>query len=80
MTQLSETRPAPLAVACHALPMHTVFSVRRPWPSTPSLVCCALSPLPPLLPLQMNLNMDNCWGIVSGLSNLCNDLLETEGE
>ncbi|PSC69167.1 eukaryotic translation initiation factor 3 subunit D-like [Micractinium conductrix] len=28
----------------------------------------------------MNLNMDNCWGIVSGLSNLCNDLLETEGK
>ncbi|PSC67004.1 eukaryotic translation initiation factor 3 subunit D-like [Micractinium conductrix] len=29
---------------------------------------------------RMNLNMDNCWGIVSGLSNLCNDLLETEGK
>lgn len=29
---------------------------------------------------QMNLNMDNCWGIISGVVNLCFDLLEADGE
>jgi hypothetical protein len=29
---------------------------------------------------QMNLSMDNCWGIVTGLLNLCADLLEGDGE
>lgn len=28
----------------------------------------------------MNLNMDNCWGIISGLINLCHELLEHDGE
>jgi len=28
----------------------------------------------------MNLNMDNCWGIISGLINLCLDQLEHDGE
>ncbi|KAL4449000.1 hypothetical protein ABPG77_007717 [Micractinium sp. CCAP 211/92] len=29
---------------------------------------------------QMNLNMDNCWGIISGVVNLCFDLLEADGK
>ena len=28
----------------------------------------------------MNLNMDNCWGIISGLVNLCQEQLEHDGE
>lgn len=28
----------------------------------------------------MNLNMDNCWGIISALINLCMDLCEADGE
>ncbi len=32
------------------------------------------------LHLQMNLNMDNCWGIISALVNLCMDSCEADGE
>ena len=28
---------------------------------------------------QMNLNMDNCWGVISGVVNLCFELLEADG-
>jgi hypothetical protein len=28
----------------------------------------------------MNLNMDNCWGIISGLINLCLEKMEVDGE
>lgn len=27
----------------------------------------------------MNLNMDNCWGIISGIVNLCMDSCESDG-
>ncbi|EFN52468.1 hypothetical protein CHLNCDRAFT_32503 [Chlorella variabilis] len=30
--------------------------------------------------MQMNLNMDNCWGIISGLVNLCQEQLEHDGK
>lgn len=29
--------------------------------------------------MQMNLNMDNCWGIVRALVDLCVEKLETDG-
>ena len=30
--------------------------------------------------MQMNLNMDNCWGIVRALVDLCKEKLEADGE
>ncbi|KAL4852873.1 Eukaryotic translation initiation factor 3 subunit D [Chlorella vulgaris] len=30
--------------------------------------------------MQMNLNMDNCWGIISGLINLCLEKMEVDGK